>query len=411
MKSAISRLRGAGGLGDWRREDVLLLLMASAVPLSFAAWQALLNNFAVERAAFTGAEMGILQSLREVPGFLAFAVVFLLLILREQVLAYLALLLLGIGTAVTGYFPSVVGLYATTVIMSLGYHYYETVQISLSLQWIEKARAPETLGRIIAAGSFASIVTFGLIWLAFDFAGLDFHWVYLLGGGLTAAIAVFAWIAFPRFEEKVRQHRHMVLRPRYWLYYLLTFMSGARRQIFIVFAGFLMVEKFGFSVGEITLLFLLNAVINVVMAPRIGRLIGRWGERRALICEYIGLILVFGAYAFVENATLAAGLYVVDHLFFALAIAIKTYFQKIADPADIAATAGVSFTINHIAAVVIPAAFGFLWLVSPAAVFLSGAAMAAVSLALSFLVPQLPAAGNETLLAERRVAVPAAAAE
>jgi len=411
MKSAIARLSSAGSLGDWRREDVLLLLMASAVPLSFAAWQALLNNFAVERAAFTGAEMGILQSLREVPGFLAFAVVFLLLILREQTLAYLALLLLGLGTAVTGYFPSIVGLYATTVIMSLGYHYYETVQISLSLQWIEKERAPETLGRIIAASSFASIVTFGLIWLAFDLGGLDFHWVYLLGGGLTVAIAAFAWIAFPRFEEKVRQHRHMVLRPRYWLYYLLTFMSGARRQIFIVFAGFLMVEKFGFSVGEITLLFLLNAVINVIMAPRIGRLIGRWGERRALIFEYLGLILVFGAYAFVENATLAAGLYVIDHLFFALAIAIKTYFQKIADPADIAATAGVSFTINHIAAVVIPAAFGFLWLVSPAAVFLSGAAMAAVSLALSFLVPHLPAAGRETVLGDRRAAVPAAAAE
>lgn len=408
MLTGFDRLRGAAGLREWRREDILLLLMASAVPLSFATWQALLNNFAVERAAFTGVEMGILQSLREVPGFLAFAVVFLLLLLREQTLAYLALLLLGIGTAVTGYFPSVVGLYATTVLMSIGYHYYETVQISLSLQWIEKERAPETLGRIIAAGSFASIVTFGLIWLAMDFGGLDFHWVYLLGGGLTAGIAVFAWIAFPRFEERVQQHRHMALRPRYWLYYALTFMSGARRQIFVVFAGFLMVEKFGFSVGEITLLFLINAVINVVMAPRIGRLIGRWGERRSLIFEYVGLILVFSAYAFVENATLAAGLYVVDHLFFALAIAIKTYFQKIADPADIAATAGVSFTISHIAAVVIPAAFGFLWLVSPAAVFLSGAAMAAVSLLLSFLVPYLPAPGRETVLADRRAAVAAA---
>jgi hypothetical protein len=398
--------------GDWRRPELLLLLMAAAVPLSFASWQALLNNFAIERAAFTGAEMGILQSLREVPGFLAFAVVFLLLLLREQALAYLALALLGLGTAVTGFFPSVVGLYVTTVVMSLGYHYYETIQISLSLQWIDKARAPETLGRIIAAGSFASIVTFVLIWLAFDLAGLAFHWIYLLGGGLTAAIALFAWQAFPHFPEKVRQHRHMVLRRRYWLYYLLTFMSGARRQIFIVFAGFLMVEKFGFTVGGITLLFLLNAVINVVMAPRIGRLIGRWGERNALIFEYVGLIGVFTAYAFVEHAGLAAGLYVVDHLFFALAIAIKTYFQKIADPADIAATAGVSFTINHIAAVVLPAAFGFLWLISPAAVFLAGSAMAAVSLLLSLNVPWAPAPGNEVLMGRRLSgAAPAPAAE
>ncbi|MDH3473255.1 MAG: MFS transporter, partial [Rhodospirillales bacterium] len=230
----------------------------------------------------------------------------------------------------------------------------------------------------------------------------------LLGGGLTVALAAFAWLAFPQFPEKVRQHRHMVLRRRYWLYYLLTFMSGARRQIFIVFAGFLMVEKFGYSVGQITLLFLINAVLNVVFAPRIGRLIGRWGERRALVFEYLGLIGVFAAYAFVENANVAAGLYIVDHLFFALAIAIKTYFQKIADPRDIAATAGVGFTINHIAAVLLPAAFGFLWLVSPAAVFLAGSAMAAVSLLLSLNVPLAPAPGNEVLLG-RRLSGPAPA--
>ncbi len=394
-------------MAKWRRPEILLLLMAAAVPLSFATWQALLNNFAIERAAFTGAEIGVLQSLREVPGFLAFLVVYLLLLWREQTIAYLALLLLGLGTAVTGLFPSILGLYVTTVAMSIGYHYYETVQISLSLQWIDKDKAPETLGRIIAVGSFASIVTFGVIWLAMDLAGLDFAWVYAIGGGLTAVIAVFAWLAFPRFPEKVRQHRHMVLRRRYWLYYLLTFMSGARRQIFIVFAGFLMVEKFGFDVAAITLLFLVNAVINVFMAPRIGRLIGRWGERRALIFEYCGLIGVFTAYAFVENAMVAAGLYVVDHLFFALAIAIKTYFQKIADPADIAATAGVSFTINHIAAVFLPAALGFLWLVSPAAVFLTGSALAAISLLLSFNVPMAPAPGNEVQIGRRSAPVPA----
>ena len=72
------------------RPEILLLLMAAAVPLSFATWQALLNNFAIERAAFSGAEMGILQSLREVPGFLAFLVVFLLFLLREQTIAYVS---------------------------------------------------------------------------------------------------------------------------------------------------------------------------------------------------------------------------------------------------------------------------------------------------------------------------------
>ncbi len=395
-----------GRLAAWRRPETLLLLMAAAVPLSFDTWSALLNNFAIERAAFTGAEIGILQSLREVPGFLAFAVVFLLLLVREQALAYIALAVLGVGTAITGWFPSIVGLYCTTVLMSLGFHYYETIQISLSLQWLDKRSAPEALGRIIAVGAFTSIVIYGLIWLAFDRLHLDFRWIYMVGGGLTAGIAVFAWLSFPKYPAKVEQHKGMVLRSRYWLYYALTFMSGARRQIFIVFAGFLMVEKFKFDVGAISLLFFINATVNVLFARRIGRLVGRLGERRALLFEYAGLIGVFTAYAFVSNATVAAGLYIVDHAFFALAIAIKTYFQKIADPADIASTAGVGFTINHIAAVILPAALGVVWLVSPAAVFLVGSGIAVVSLLLSMNIPTHPAPGNEVIVTPRFVLAP-----
>ena len=383
-------------LEKWRRPEVLLLLMAAAVPLSFATWQALLNNFAIEKAAFTGAEIGILQSLREVPGFLAFAVVFVLLVLREQTLAIISLALLGIGTALTGFFPTVIGLYCTTVLMSIGFHYYETVQSSLALQWIDKLRAPETFGRLIAVGSLTSLLAYGLVWLAFDTLGIGYRATYLVAGGLTLGIAIAAWLLFPHYPEKVVQHRKIVLRRRYWLYYGLTFLSGARRQIFMVFAGFLLVEKFGYQVEQIALLFLINGALNVVLAPRIGRLIARWGERRALIFEYLGLVGVFTAYAFVESANVAAVLYVVDHVFFALAIAIKTYFQKIADPRDIAATAAVGFTINHIAAVAIPAAFGLLWLVSPSAVFLSGAAIALLSTVLAAMVPRQPAPGKET---------------
>ena len=369
--------------------------MAGAVPLSFATWQALLNNFAIERAAFSGAEIGILQSLREVPGFLAFAVVFLLYVLREQHIALVSLALLGIGTAVTGFFPTVLGLYLTTVFMSIGYHYYETIQTSLSLQWVDKKNAPEVLGRIIAVGAFTSILTFGAIWLAFDFAQLDFVIVYLIAGGATLGIVMMCLLFFPTFPTKVKQVRHMVLRKRYWLYYGLIFLSGARRQIFIVFAGFLMVEKFGYSVAAISTLFLINATLNMLFAARIGRLISVVGERAALIFEYVGLIGVFIAYAFVENSQIAAGLYIVDHFFFALAIAIKTYFQKIADPADIASSAGVSFTINHIAAVVLPAILGVLWLNSPSLVFLVGAGLAGLSLFLSLNIPKQPAPGNE----------------
>lgn len=389
---------GAVAHKGWRNPEVLLIFMAAAMPLSFSTWMALLNNFSVEMADFTGREIGILQSLREIPGFMAFTAIFVLIILREQTFALISLLVLGIGVAISGYFPTVVGLYCTTVLMSIGFHYFETMQQALSLQWVKKDRTAMVMGRQLSAKSLSSLVMFGIVWAMLELLDVEYRYVYLFGGALTVIAALFAWMAFPKFADAHPQTKKLILRKRYWLYYALTFMSGARRQIFTVFAGFLMVEKFGYDAATITLLFLLNHAINMVMAPKIGKLIGKWGERKALTFEYIGLFIVFVSYAFVESDKLAGALYVIDHLFFAMAIAIKTYFQKIADPADISSTAGVSFTINHIAAVFIPVAFGLLWLISPSAVFLAGAAMALVSLVLALNVPHDPEPGNEVVM-------------
>ena len=377
------------------KPEYLLILMAVAASLAFSVWQALLNNFAIEQAAFTGREIGILQSLRELPGFLAFMAVFVLLVLKEQTFALISLVLLGAGVAITGLLPSEYGLYFTTVLMSIGFHYLYTIQQSLTLQWIDIVHAPLVMGRISAASSLAAIVAYGSVWLGMEYLGFEYQWLYLGAGGIAVIIALVAWRIFPPFAHKVPQRKHLLMRKRYWLFYALTFMSGARRQIFVVFAGFLMVEKFGFSVANIALLFLVNHVINAAVAPRIGRLIMRYGERLALSLEYAGLIIIFTAYAFVEVAWVAALLYICDHILFSMAIAIKSYFQKIADPADIASTAGVSFTINHIAAVVIPVTFGIIWLYSPRFVFLAGTGMAVVSLLLALLIPNNPREGNE----------------
>ena len=386
------------GRVNWRSPEALLILMAVAMPLSFSTWQALLNNFAVDDAGFNGVDIGFLQSWREVPGFLSFTVVWVMLLMRQQALTVASLLLLGLGTAITGLFPSFWGLMMTTMVMSLGFHYFESLHQSLTLQWVSKERAPEVLGRIVSARSFAALISFGLIYLALDLGGFDLKWVYLIGGGVTVAVALICWTAYPEFKAETEQRRTIVLRSRYWLWYALVFMSGARRQIFVVFAGFLMVQKFGFTAAQMSLMFLANMAATIYLAPKIGRLIHRFGERRALIIEYTGLVCVFTGYAVASEAWQGVTLYILDHVFFAMAIAIKTYFQKIADPEDIASSSGVSFTISHIVAVVIPATFGFLWMQSSGMVFMAGAAMAGVSLVLALMVPRHPDPDNVALV-------------
>jgi hypothetical protein len=378
-----------------RDPQYLLLAMAFVMPLVFSVWNALLNNFVVEKAQFTGAEIGMLQSLREVPGFLAFTAVFLLLVIKEQTLALVSLALMCVGIALTGWLPFELGLYCTTVLMSIGFHYFETINQSLTLQWLDKDKAAHFMGKQLAVKSFASLLAYGSIWLLMEWLEISYLSMYMLAGGVGLCIVLVLWTSFDNFTHTSTQHKHMFLRKRYWLYYALVFFSGARRQIFMVFASFMMVEKFGYSVGDISLLFIINYVFNLLFAPKIGRWIHRIGERRALRIEYIGLFVVFISYALVNNPYIAAGLYVIDHLFFAMAIAIKTYFQKIADHNDIASTAGVSFTINHVAAVVIPALLGIVWLTSPNLVFYIGAGFAVCSLVLALNIPDTPLWGNE----------------
>ena len=410
LRAPIVPLAEARKLPFWRGPTGMLLVMAAAMPLAFSVWSALLNNFVVERAGFTGVEIGWLQTVREIPGFLAIGVIAIIVFVREQVLALVSLLTLGLAVAVTAAFPSFQGLLITTLIGSIGFHYYETVNQSLQLQWLEKHEAPRVLGWLIAAGSGAAFVAYGLILVIWVWAGGGYGLIYALGGLATAAAAAACWFLYPQFEAPTPQRKTMVLRRRYWLYYALQFMAGARRQIFVVFAAFMMVERFGFTVPQVTALFMVSFAANVVFAPMIGRMVGAVGERVAIAAEQAGLLLLFlaygGLYVFGWGVALAAALYVIDSVLFALSLSLKTYFQKIADPGDIAPTAAVAFTINHIAAVFLPASLGYLWIVNPAGVFWLAAAMASTSLGLALLIPRHPRPGRETALARG----PAAAA-
>ena len=388
-------------LSKWRRPEALLILMAIALPLAFSVWSALLNNFVVEIIRFDGLDIGLLHTIREIPGFLAVGVISILLFFREQTLALLMLCVLGLATAVTAWFPFLSGILTITLLSSIGFHFFETVNQSLQLQWFSKKEAPRKLGTLMAIGSAATLIAYTFLVLGWDKLNLSFNSAYMIAGFSCFSLAVLGYLIFPNFEAPIPQTKKMVLRKRYWLYYLLQFMSGARRQIFVVFAGFMMVERFGLDVQQLTTIYLINLMFNIALAPLLGRAVARYGERKALAVEYFGLSLVFfaygGIYLFGWGVFIATLLYLLDHLFFALALAIKTYFQKIADPQDIAATAAVAFTINHIAAIFLPLGLGFLWLASPFLVFCTAGTLSVISFALALLIPRQPVKGNETI--------------
>ena len=389
-----------------RQPVFLLILMAFAMPIAFSVWTALLNNFVIEMAGFTGVEIGWLHSIREIPGLLAVGVIFVLLFVREQLLALLSLILLGIASGLTAFFPQFGGIIILTFLASIGFHYFEAANQSLQLQWIDKKVAPQTLGWISAVGSFSSLVAYGTLVVTWKAFNLSFGFVYLTSGAITVLIAVLCLLFYPRFETPRVQINKVIIRKKYWLYYALQVMSGARRQIFLVFAAFMMVEKFSFQVHEVTILFLLNFIVSMLFAPIVGKAINLFGERWILIVEYVGLTIIFLAYAgiyyFDWTVTVGIILFIANHLFFSMSFAIKTYFQKIAEPYDIGSSVAVAFTINHIPAVFLPAVLGYIWIVEPSGIFVMAALMALLSLILAFFVPRNPEPGAETILNIRK---------
>ena len=355
---------------------LVMLTIASTVGLQ--AWTTLFNNFAVEMAALDGDGIGIIQSIREIPGFLALLAIIVIRYIPEHRLSALSILMLGLGIAVTGYFPSLAGLALTTLVMSFGFHYYETTNMSLTLQYFDKNASPWVFGKLRSISAASSIVVG--VFIFFMAAWLDFAAMYLVIGGLIVAIALWGFSRKPTSVDITPQRKRMIFRKKYWLYYFLTFMAGARRQIFIAFAVLLLVQKFDYSVQAVTVLFVVNNIINFFLSPLIGRAIIRFGERRVLSLEYASLVAVFLAYAATDSKWVAGGLYILDHIFFNFSMAINTFFQKMGDPRDVAPTMAVGFTINHIAAVFLPAMGGYLWIVDYRIPFIGGAVMALISL-------------------------------
>ncbi len=391
--------------GNYFRSPIgFLILVSIAMPIAMSGWLALLNNFVVEKANFSGTGIGWLHTVREIPGFLTLTIVFVFPIIREQRLIILSLILLGGAVAVVGHFPFFAGLMITTLFSSIGFHYFEAAQQTLQLQWLDKKKAPQILGWLLAASSGASLITFGAIAVIYSYFDITYKQMYVCCGTITILIAIISFIFWPKYPVKTHKTKKVVIKKAYLLYYILQFICGARRQIFTVFAAFMLVEKFGLEIHQVSWLLLLNFSINLLFGPFVGWLIGRIGEKWTLITEYSGLSIVFFAYSLIYfldwPAWVAAALYIIDHLFYAMMIAQKTYLQKIALKEDLASTTAVAFTINHIAAVFLPVILGYVWIISPPIVFILATFLALSSLLISFAVPQNPSPGNETIFSK-----------
>jgi predicted MFS family arabinose efflux permease len=363
---------------------MLLYLMISNFMLffGFRLWQAMFNNFAVEEMGIGPGNIGWIQALRELPGLVGFLIGFLALFLSEVRIMALSVILLGVGMFMTGQAANVPFLLLSTVVMSFGFHFFSPTNNAVVLMAVEKQHAPKVLGQLRSLGAIAALAATGTVYLLAERWG--YQLLFTAVGGLCA-VGGLLLLPLGRTQDGLPPRRRIVLRKRYWLYYVLSFLMGSRRHIFTTFAIFLLVRKYGISVQTTATLFLFNSLVNTYALQLIGKLVSKVGERLMLSVAFGTLVFVFLGYAYVTYLPLLFALYVSDNILFGFNLALITYFQKIAvTPEEITSNLSVVQTINHIAAIVVPVLGGMVWeLFGSQAPFLVGVGIVLVSLVLT----------------------------
>lgn len=383
---------------DTKRLFRILAVANLFLYLGFNVWNAVFVNYAVEELGVNAAQMGVIQSLREVPGLLGFLVGFLVLILSEMRLMGLSVLLLGLGMVLSGWADSLSTFILGTLVVSIGFHFFYPSNSGVVLTAVGQEEAPKVLGRLRSVASFAAVLGTIIVWIFVDGLTLGpltipawgYRWTLLVMGGVVIVGSFFA-LRNGRRHGARRQKRKVIFRRDYWLYYTLTFLMGSRRHIFTTFAIFMLVDIYGIDVRQTAMLLLVNSLISTYTSAQLGKVVARFGERKVLTFNFAGLIFVFLGYAYIPILPILYILFVIDHIFFGFNLAIDSYLQKIAHaPEEITSNLSLAQTINHVSALIVPILGGILWVqIAPSATFLAGVGIAVVSLVLvQFMRPK-----------------------
>ena len=406
----------------WSRKFRLLALSTACFSLCFALYSASLNNFLNDVLGIQPQEYGLIEALREVPGFLTVVFAALSMRLPAPFLAGVCLIVMGVGVGSFSLTRGTASLIACSLLWSVGFHCWSPLREALALNLSDAAKGAR-LGQLRSVDGLGTLAGLGAFYLLFRYLG--FRPLFVLAG-LVAVVGGMVSFPMAPVEAPLDQPR-WVWKRKYGLYYLLAFLLSYRR-FFWTFSRYALVREFRVDAPNLSLLAIANTLLSLFVCPAIGRAVDRIGERRSLTLTFAGLAVVLAGYAlsgymkppaadppasFLESrASLPGspgaeeplspparrfspwvwflfGLFVLDNLTAPFSLAATTYLNKIAAPEDLRPTLSVWVTMDHIVAVIMPLVSGYLWdRVGYQSVFAACAVIAVAAVGVSQGVPE-----------------------
>lgn len=357
-----------------------IALATLALEFALGVQRGVYPNFVAEVLGLGGDQLGAVESIREIPGLLTVVLGAAAVFFRQSTFTALSLLVAALGLVLYGFTRSFSMLVLATVVVSTGFHLFYPLQSAIILRVASPGERATRLGQVNSLTAAASLLAMGIV--LFLTAGLGFRQYstfFTIAAVAAAAGAALIWAR--RSDGGGPMRRPLLFRRQYMSYYVLTFLAGSRRHMYMTFAGFLLVKVYGAPVTVMVVLLAISNVVAILTRPLLGRLIDTWGEQRSLMLNYGMVAVLFLAYALIPVPLILYLVYVLDSAMFGFEIAITSHAGKTARPEEIPSTLAAGGTVNHIAGVLVPASGGLLWAQwGPAATFVGGAVLSVVSL-------------------------------
>jgi predicted MFS family arabinose efflux permease len=369
------------------RELLLFATAALALGMGFSILDSTFNNFLNFKFQLTGFQRSFLEFPRELPGFSVVFVSAALWFLCSRRLGVAAMILGAVGSLLLGFASTSYGMMLPWLfIQSMGQHLYMPIASTIGMELAREGQDGRRLGQLNAIRNFATIIGSFLVFLGFKYLGFTFHHTYALAAVLLIVAAALLFAMKP--EPVAEKRRFLQFHREYRLYYLLNVLSGARKQLFITFAPWVLVSVLGQPIQIMATLFTIGGVIGILFQPLLGWSIDKLGERFVLAAEAVILVFVCFGYGFARFLFstgvafyLVCICFLVDQMIFSVSMARATYIKKISKQPDHIQTAlTAAVTIDHVFSISSALAGGLIWnTFGFQYVFLFGAAIAVIN--------------------------------
>lgn len=350
------------------RDFNLFLIVGVFAGIASGINSTVFNNFLSDVFKITAEGRGIVEFPRELPGMLIVVVLGLLSFLGDIRTGVVGMILASIGMLGLGKFsPTFASMLIWLMILSLGTHIFMPISPGIGMSLSQKEKYGVRLGQFNAYGLGATIIGYAIVWMGFKYLGLTYRGAFLIASVSYLFAAFFLGLMNPKKPEikKIK----FVFRKKYTLYYCLSIVNGARKQIFLTFAPWVLIQIYHLTPPVFAVLGLITSVVSILSRTIIGNAIDKRGERFVLSVEAILLIILCIGYTFAADIAPAsvavfiiAGCYIIDNSLGAVEMARSTYVKKIAlYPEDVTPTLSAGTSFDHVIAMSVPFLGGILW--------------------------------------------------